>query len=477
MSCATSQIFTNIQFIYSILILSIPWSGMWSNMKFSRIKSVLSTCSKRYISKKGRKYPVDPKHVEKLPVFQYTVSKKNYRRVFAWGNLETGALGVPYVENNKNKDIIRCLSFPRRITFGEQFEVVSAACGFGFTIYGVNSDTNIKIYGTGINTDSQIGYHEVRQYKPLGIIFRPQPIPLPFLNPEKTKILKLAAGRAHSVVLTDEGIFTLGNNSYGQCGRKVIPNEDYSMSNYIHHISKLEGKNIVDIECGQDHSLALTEDGNVYSCGWGADGQTGLNHFDNVEQFTRVKGDIENEKIVKLACKADFTLALNDKGDVFGWGNTEYNQITLPGGDQQLSVPSYIDMLKKIGKITSIASSGTLCIVVNEQGHVYSWGYGLLGVGPNIQQSKLPIKIPETLFGLNDFQPNNIVQKVVCGLNYAVAVTNGGDLFAWGRNKHGCLGLGGDKDQYFPLKVSLGGHVDEIFCGADHSVTICKPYI
>ena len=28
--------------------------------------------------------------------------------------------------------------------------------------------------------------------------------------------------------------------------------------------------------CGQDHSLFLTEDGAVYGCGWGADGQTGM---------------------------------------------------------------------------------------------------------------------------------------------------------------------------------------------------------
>lgn len=67
----------------------------------------------------------------------------------------------------------------------------------------------------------------------------------------------MAAGRAHSVILTDEGILTLGNNSYGQCGRKIIPDEDYVMSNYIHHIPNLEGKNIVDVECGQDHRYGL----------------------------------------------------------------------------------------------------------------------------------------------------------------------------------------------------------------------------
>lgn len=35
-------------------------------------------------------------------------------------------------------------------------KVTTAACGFGFTLFAVNSDDH-KLYGSGINTDSQIG--------------------------------------------------------------------------------------------------------------------------------------------------------------------------------------------------------------------------------------------------------------------------------------------------------------------------------
>lgn len=52
-------------------------------------------------------------------------------------------------------------------------------------------------------------------------------------------------------------------------------------------------------------------DGSVYSCGWGADGQTGLGHYKNVDVFHRIKGDIDNENIVQLACRSDFVLAIN----------------------------------------------------------------------------------------------------------------------------------------------------------------------
>lgn len=51
----------------------------------------------------------------------------------------------------------------------------------------------------------------------------------------------------------------------------------------------------------------------VYSCGWGADGQTGRGHYDNEPRVGPVIGDIEGEKVVKVSCRADCVLALNGK--------------------------------------------------------------------------------------------------------------------------------------------------------------------
>lgn len=57
--------------------------------------------------------------------------------------------------------------------------------------------------------------------------------------------------------------------------------------------------------------MAITEDRAVYSCGWGADGQTGLGCYDNCSTLTRIKGDIENERIIKISSRSDFVLAVN----------------------------------------------------------------------------------------------------------------------------------------------------------------------
>ena len=83
---------------------------------------------------------------------------------------------------------------------------------------------------------------------------------------------------------------------------------------------------VISIKAGQDHTCFLTKFGHVLTCGWGADGQLG-----QLDQFTvspipkKVKGDIEGTKIISLATKGDFVLALDSAGEIYGWGNNEYN--------------------------------------------------------------------------------------------------------------------------------------------------------
>lgn len=57
------------------------------------------------------------------------------------------------------------------------------------------------------------------------------------------------------------------------------------------------------------------------------------------------------------------------------------------------------------------------------------------------------------------------------------AVTNQGELYTWGHNAYGYLGLGHCKDQFFPLKVAVGAKVEKVACGVDHTVALCRAFI
>ncbi|XP_038392407.1 RCC1-like G exchanging factor-like protein isoform X1 [Canis lupus familiaris] len=218
------------------------------------------------------------------PVFQY-VGERAARadRVFVWGFSFSGALGVPTFvlpragpeRRAGSRPPRRIQPVPYRLELDQK--ISSAACGYGFTLLSSKTKDVTKVWGMGLNKDSQLGFHRSHKDKTRGYeyVLEPSPVPLPLDRPQETRVLQVSCGRAHSLILTDcEGVFSMGNNAYGQCGRNVVENEIYSESHKVNRMQDFDGQ-VVQVVCGQDHSLFLTDKGEVYSCGWGADGQTG----------------------------------------------------------------------------------------------------------------------------------------------------------------------------------------------------------
>nr|XP_020750557.1 RCC1-like G exchanging factor-like protein isoform X4 [Odocoileus virginianus texanus] len=335
-----------------------------------------------------------------------------------------------------------------------QTQISSAACGYGFTLLSSKTKDITKVWGMGLNKDSQLGFHRSQKDKTRGYeyVLEPSPVPLPLDRPQETRVLQVSCGRAHSLVLTDgEGVFSMGNNSYGQCGRKVVENEIYSESHTVHRMQDFDGQ-VVQVACGQDHSLFLTDRGEVYSCGWGADGQTGLGHYNITSTPTRLGGDLAGVNVVQVATYGDCCLAVSADGGLFGWGNSEYLQLASVTDSTQVNVPRCLPF-SGVGLVKQAACGGTGCAVLNGEGHVFVWGYGILGKGPNLLETALPEMIPPTLFGLTEFNPGVQVSRIRCGLSHFAALTNRGELFVWGKNIRGCLGIGRLEDQYFPWRL------------------------
>lgn len=302
-------------------------------------------------------------------VDKYSVSGPKDHRVFVWGLSETGALGV---SNSlwKHKQVYAAfVQHPTRQSFANSHDVLDVTCGYGFSLFLTKEVKGIQVFGTGINTDCQVGFHKHggETNRPMELLVYPAPIELPKKSPEeKLKITSMAAGRAHTILLAESGdIFAMGNNSYGQLGREIVEGEDYMKSHIIYRFA-LENEVTSSVYCGQDHTMFLTKSGKVFACGWGADGQIGNGTYETSGKITQALGDIASEKIVKLACAADCVLALSDKGEVFGWGNTEYGQLSNLGGSvQQIHTPVHLSSLKGLGRITDIASGGSYCLVLN----------------------------------------------------------------------------------------------------------------
>ncbi|XP_058425187.1 RCC1-like G exchanging factor-like protein isoform X2 [Diceros bicornis minor] len=393
------------------------------------------------------------------PVVQY-VGERGARadRVFVWGFSFSGALGVPTFVLPSSGPEPRAGSRPRRRIQSVPYrleldqKISSAACGYGFTLLSSKTKDVTKVWGMGLNKDSQLGFHRSRKDQTRGYeyVLEPSPIPLPLDRPQETQVLQVSCGRAHSLILTDgEGVFSLGNNSYGQCGRKVVENEIYSESHKVHRMQDFDGQ-VVQVACGQDHSLFLTDKGKVYSCGWGADGQTGLGHYSITSVPTMLGGDLAGVNVVQVTTYGDCCLAVSADGGLFGWGNSEYLQLASVTDSTQVNVPRCLPF-SGVGKVKQAACGGTGCAVLNGDGHVFVWGYGILGKGPNLVETALPEMIPPTLFGLTEFNPEVQVSRIRCGLSHFAALTSDD---AWGARGCGMwCGSHGDSGQVIHLNL------------------------
>uniref|UniRef100_H9GF59 RCC1 like n=1 Tax=Anolis carolinensis TaxID=28377 RepID=H9GF59_ANOCA len=141
----------------------------------------------------------------------------------------------------------------------------------------------------------------------------------------------------------------------------------------------------------------------------------------------------------------------------------------------QVNVPRHLPF--KVGRVKEAACGGTVCALLNEEGHVFVWGFGILGKGPKLMETVVPEMIPPSLFGFSDVNPEVRVARIRCGLGQFAAITNRGELFVWGKNVRGCLGIGRMEDQYFPWRVTVPGEVMDVACGVDHMVTLVKSFI
>ncbi|KAH8601814.1 regulator of chromosome condensation 1/beta-lactamase-inhibitor protein II [Bisporella sp. PMI_857] len=90
--------------------------------------------------------------------------------------------------------------------------------------------------------------------------------------------------------------------------------------------------------------------------------------------------------------------------------------------------------IHQLRNITSLAAGGNRVLALDDQGRTYTWSVGQQGqLGPSIP-NQCSCLYPCWL-GLSQ------VKCIACGTNHGFAVTEGGDVYAWGLNNFGQTGI------------------------------------
>ncbi|KAF1845525.1 uncharacterized protein K460DRAFT_405781 [Cucurbitaria berberidis CBS 394.84] len=170
---------------------------------------------------------------------------------------------------------------------------------------------------------------------------------------------------------------------------------------------------IQDVQMSKLHTAVLTTDpvSNLYMCGHGPGGRLGTGTETTRYQFTCIEsGGLGQKKIAAIALGQNHTLAVTDEGEIYSWGNNAYGQLgyTLPKpamkDDDPISmIPRQIFGPLKRDLVTGIAAS-RIHSVVHTTTSLYTFGKneGQLGIvdsdARSLEMQVIPRKIAASLF-------------------------------------------------------------------------------
>lgn len=145
----------------------------------------------------------------------------------------------------------------------------------------------------------------------------------------------------------------------------------------------------------------------------------------------------------QIVSRLRFSLALTVDGHLYSWGSTWFGTLALgkPRSTEAVSSPSKVSFFEGL-KVSFIAASDFHAAAVTETGDLFLWGSntsGQLGMPlGKMLSSEVPVR-------LEWFRQRNIrIRKVGCAQQHTVAVADDGEVYAWGDNRQGYLGLGVD---------------------------------
>ncbi|KAI8849619.1 regulator of chromosome condensation 1/beta-lactamase-inhibitor protein II [Chytridium lagenaria] len=237
------------------------------------------------------------------------------------------------------------------------------------------------------------------------------------------------------------------------------------------------------ISCGSNHSAIVLQDGALLTCGRNHRGQLGFETtsqmLDDVHSGKEVgamehAGEIcltafrplnltangSSVKFVSVACGWDFTVAVDNDGMVWSFGENSKGQLGRKVKEDGNGVPHHqpqrVHGLHGV-KVVKVSVGLTHCLALCDSGEIWGWGDGRSGgLGPidqlDLVASSSPSKqgngtrrstTPAIVNAqkLRVLPSSEVFVDMACGRNHSIFVTLTGSVYTLGRNKRLQLGF------------------------------------
>ncbi len=239
-------------------------------------------------------------------------------------------------------------------------------------------------------------------------------------------IKKIVGCENHVFINTDNGLWGMGNNLWGQLG---LDYDNFS----IHGLTKINFKyDIIDVYCDGRFSIINTTDG-LYGCGNNISCQYGGKIFDHNNNFTKI--NIPN--VIDVCCGTDFTL-INTKDGLYGLGHIFSSVFD--------EIDNNIYKINIDGKVIKMCCDCKFALILTDDGlYCLANKWGIFN---------------ETFLKKLNFVD---VVDIAAGFDYCIIKTKNG-YYGFGKNNLRQIGFG-DRCDYIdynnPVKICVGATGDK----------------
>ncbi len=276
------------------------------------------------------------------------------------------------------------------------------------------------------------------------------------LLPAVSSAQKIAAGGQHSLaVCIDSTTQSWGYDFYGQLG------DDAGLADKPTPVQVAGLTGIIAISGGWGHSLALKSDGTVWA--WGLDSYGALGNDAVFEQQSKPVAVAGLTGIIAIASGEAHSLALDNTGKVWSWGDDKVGQL---GDGAALVKQSMPVRVVDLTGIIAIAAAESHSLALKKDGTVWSWGYdagGQLGNDAILANKPTPVRVA-ALTGIT---------AISTGWWHSLALKNDGTVWAWGHDNYGQLGDNADLEgKPTPVRVAALKAITAVAAGGGNGFAL-----
>ena len=327
-----------------------------------------------------------------------------------------------------------------------------------------------SLWGWGANGSGQLGDGGVTDHLSPELIGSGFATAVPeSLHAAAGALHPIAAGYLHTLAVKENGtLWAWGDNTYGQLGLSTSSGGHYSPEQVG------EDTDWAAVAAGTNFSLALKTNGSLWAWGDNTYGQLGIGTSASWDRPQQIGTSRDWVSIVAGGANA---FGLKTDGSLWAWGDNGSGQLGIGTMDVlRHDAPTQVGSTPAAGSAgwRMLASGGSFTVGVKTDGTLWAWGensYGQLGkgtVGGALVVAPLKVSDATDWYEVAARGPFVLATRVNLNAS-ALAVT----LWAWGNNQMGQLGLGTPFGSHpSPQQVGSSTKWYAIAAGGSHSLAV-----